>query len=123
MSSSLSMRTSTSILSNPPWVASAAAQRIDLRQAASDARRHQVFHGASERGDLSDAARAEEAMLGRGHMNTVSMSGANFLLSDAMANSYSKSEIARRPLRITRASHLFANSTTNSLNGSTTTLS
>src|SRR5450759_2599863 len=56
-------------------------------------------------------------------MNTVSMSGANFLLSWAMANSYSKSEMARNPLRITCASHLRANSTTSSLNRSTTMLS
>ena len=56
-------------------------------------------------------------------MNTVSMSGANFLLSCAMANSYSKSEMARRPLRMTCASHLRANSTTSSLNESTSTLS
>src|SRR5665647_970013 len=68
MSSSLSIRTRTSILSNPPLGSLClAAWRIDLRQAAGDGRRHQVNDGASERGDLSDAARAEEAVLGRSH--------------------------------------------------------
>src|SRR5665811_731008 len=41
-----------------PSLGSLATRRIDLRQAAGDARGHQVFHGASERGDLPDPARA-----------------------------------------------------------------
>ena len=55
-------------------------------------------------------------------MNTVSMSGASFLFSWAMANSYSKSEMARSPLRMTLASQRRANSTTSSLKRSTYTL-
>ncbi len=65
-SSSLSMSTRTSILSDPPWLAYPRVGNSSP-QAAGHRRRHEVVDLAAERRDLLDAARAQEAVLGRSH--------------------------------------------------------
>ena len=79
---------------------------------------------AAERGQLLDAARAQETVLrGWPSGRADSMSGACMRLSWFISNSYSKSEIARRPLTIALRADSRAKSTTSESNGSARTLS